>query len=465
VEYLLTIGTEQRTLEGWGVSSCVVVVANMRGDMMALTVPATASTTPLMNYNTRVALKDASGVWRFAGLACQAQPVIAPDGSEHLLYRVRGGAAFLESTYRQNWRVPEDIPEEVVTQETAMRVQLVSLVTLFRDSGDGAKVTLAEQLKDILDQAVADCADEGLSLGYSLDYLPEISPPEDEKQDLPFLDAIESCLRWCPHVCAYWDYSAGYPFLRFSAPYVDRGGDAAKNVVMGFSYLPRTVPVELMTECKAVPVDERVVKTLSIEYLVENIILVGAGRPVLYRTIESDTSTTTNGSAVKVRIGIPLRGVMWDGEGYTAPEPRPPDGIAEQLHMGFARPWWKFEPLVFVGEDVNWSYKVGEGWSVTGMGTGPANAQAIAQVITRDLVTNRTELQCGPPEHLGLGDIVALYEANRLRKVPGRAGAQQFGFDENSKDVDDGIGGGGEFRFSIIEAGALSDFFLKGRRA
>jgi hypothetical protein len=106
------------------------------------------------------------------------------------------------------------------------------------------------------------------------------------------------------------------------------------------------------------------------------------------------------------------------------------------LHQAFARVWWKFS-LQTAGDDVNWAYKIGDGWKVTGIGSGPDTACAVAQTITRDIMTGTTTVKCGAPSHLGYDDLVALLKPNRLRTVPSRAGAQQFGFDKNDKDVNE----------------------------
>lgn len=458
IHHKLRIGLPEaglhKTLEAWGIAQCTVTTGNLMGELLTFEIPKATGSTPICNLGDPVKLFDPSGTCRFAGIA--GQPYLSVEGAQETwIYRIYGGDFFLARVpYKQPWRFPAEVPAELVGPATEMNEVEVSLVTLFRDYANGAKVDLYEQLADALQKADAFITAEGWQFGYNLAHVPHdtspftdttnVEPPEDEKRDLSVLDVIETCLQWVPYVSARWDYTDHYPVLRFSAAAAIHPGTnnlIPGGTIYGDGMTKRIAAVTDLKSCKPQPLDERLVKTLRINYLIENSVVDGAGETIIWREVETDTSTVNNGAFGEHIITVPLRGHLFDGETYTQPEPRPPEGMAIALHQAFARVWWKFS-LGFVGQDVDWRYQAGEGWNITGMGTGPNTANAVAQVITRDIMTGETVIECGPPSHMGYDDLTALLFPNRFRTVPHRAGAQQYGFDKEDRDPNDGTASG-----------------------
>lgn len=462
--HTLRVGAETTgtTLADLGITSCVVTLASLRGDEMIFEIPvdSTDATAPAIAAGAIVRLYDQTHVCRFHGVCMEPEPYLTQT-AEGWRYRVRGGDYLLDCVpYEQNWQFPEEVPEALISPATEMTQELVSLVTLFRDWEGGEKVSLQEQLGLALAQGVAGMAAEGIAIDYALTYVPTIEPPEDEVRDQSVLDVVESCLLWAPYVSARWDYALGTPTLRFSAaPAIDSGGTAIPGgQVDGAGFETRTMPVTAMVACAPQPVSDRLVKTVELSYLIVDDV---DGPPrIIYRRLERDTSTIANGSLMKRKITVPLRGLLWNGEEHAEPEPRPANGLARALHQAFARTWWKCD-FTIAAQEVNWDYKVGEGWLVTGTGANLAASNSIAQTITRDLMTGHTRIVTGPPGHLGYGELVSLLLANRIRRVPTRAGEQQYGFGKDEKDGNDDAN---KFNFHSPENGDESIYRIIAER-
>ena len=435
--HTLQIGATSQTLVEWGVTSCVVRANNLRGDQMEFVIPVDdVSAAPIASFGTTIRLYTPDGVCGFVGTCGEPIPEISGDKEAHR-YIVRGPSWRLERcTYQQPWRFPADVPDELIGPDTEMYEEEVSLVTLFRNYADGTKVDLEDQLVDGINQGISQLTAEGFAISASVEYIPAVSPPEDQKRDLSVLDLIECCLRWCPNVLARWDYSSGTPVLRFSRTLAFNPTTGVAGVsVSGLGLSTRTLPVTALRECKPVPLDEQCIAYLEIAYLIVDTAVTEDDTTIIWRRVERDVSPGGVGFGTQT-ITVELRGVVYDGEEYTDPEPRPPDGLAAELHQAFGRVWWDLE-LTKVAQEVVWDYQIGEAWNVSGIGSGPAAANSVCQEIVRDIMLGTTSISTGAPSHLGLDDIMALLMANRVRTVPSKAGDQQYGFGENEKKGND----------------------------
>jgi hypothetical protein len=456
----LQIGETRQTLKAWGITDCTVAYAALRGDTLTFRQPADVGTdAAIASKGDLVKLYDPSGACRFVGYARTPKPVVNGD-EEAYEFTVRGADEWLERIpFTQTWKVPAAEPGDPVGTGTLMTTVNVAQVILFRNGTSGAKVDLYDQLEAILSQAVTYCDDRGRTLQYDLSHIPKdtspftdttnVEPPEDAKRDLSILDAIESCLRWVPYVTARWDYTSGWPKIRFSAARaINNAGELiVGGEILGEGFTARTADVsevtpsagaEVTTGIAAVPLDDRCVKKVTISYLYRSEVAEneeGDG-PYPWQRVSQDVSNVDNGEFGEILITPALRDLVWNGVVWTDPEPQPPDGLARALHQAFARVWWKFD-ILRTGQEVNWDYLIGEGWNVDGLGSGPDEANAVAQQIVRDVMTGTTRIVCGPPSHLGYDDLLALLLPNRLRTMPTKAGDQQYGFGEPEKKAED----------------------------
>lgn len=483
MSYELEIDGTRQTLDDWGISQLTVTKAALMGDRMSFEVPCTlAVDAAIAARGSLVKLFSPDGVCRFIGELREPKPVIA-TGEQRRIYTVEGPWWWLQRvTYKQPWRFPAEVPTDYIGPETEMNEEQVGLVTLFRQYEvtpgsegnpaviDASKIDLSEQIGDALEQAVDYFGGlvPPIELDYDLGHVPSdtnpftvqtnVEPPEDEKKDLSVLDVLEVALRWVPYVTARWDYYSGTPKLMFSAAQAmdSAGALIPGGRVDGDGFTVRNAAVtDLVRDVDLEPLDDRMAGTVKLNYLITNVL----PDDVIYRSTESDTSTVDNGSKAEMEITVELRGAMWNGESYDDPEPRPPAGLARAMHQAFARLWWKFD-LQFASQHPRWDLKIGEGWNISGVGSGPDSAMAVAQRIVFDVRMGITRVECGAPTHLGQGELLDLLMANRLRRPSQTADEQQWGFDGKEKDGEETGGGGirGDNDFGAIVAGVYREY-------
>lgn len=101
-----------------------------------------------------------------------------------------------------------------------------------------------------------------------------------------------------------------------------------------------------------------------------------------------------------------------------------PVGLASALLAGYRDLYWDMT-LRRVDDEVNWTALPSDRWSITG--TAASGAQSISQVVRRDLFSGTTEIQCGPPTHLGLDQILELVRKNRTRRLARASGVRASG--------------------------------------
>lgn len=99
---------------------------------------------------------------------------------------------------------------------------------------NNVKVDIGTAIKDVLDHAIS----EGISFSYvqaDLDALTTI-PPDDERVDITWFEAIKALLRWAPDVAVAVEYSTGSPVIRFvgrgSASAVDIASEGLRGLVV-----------------------------------------------------------------------------------------------------------------------------------------------------------------------------------------------------------------------------------------
>lgn len=407
--HTLQYQTTIRTLAEWGIESCVVESElGLSGGRMTLTLQRAIDAADLWPAFATLTLRDPSGVVRFIGLSINP-PRKASSEEEVRSYQIVGLGSYFEwTTYKQLASFATDV--ENPSSPTGARY--VSRLILNRNSVTGAALTIKQQMELILEYVVST---RGAPIAYSSMHLPTINAPENEVLDLRANDAMEAELAWCPHIGARWDFSGLEPTLTFA------------DVVDGSTWGTRVLRLAGGPEnWEGVPRFDLLSPQVRIDYIGQ----AQAGtepRVVKWLTLHSDISTVSNGAWGAEEMTIVLRGLVWDGETYTAGEPRPPDGLAASIHKAYSRLYYDMTWST-VGEEVDWAPQVGEQWIVDGAGAGFATAQAVCQRITRDIGAGRTSYACGAPAHLGLGERLDLLRANRLRGISVSAGEMTYGF-------------------------------------
>lgn len=129
-----------------------------------------------------------------------------------------------QDMYQQEWR------ETPSTQNYTGRVQLN------RDINN-TRLDIGAAIKDVLDHAIS----AGKSLSYvqaDLDALTTI-PPDDERIDITWFEAIRSLLYWAPAVAMEVQYDTGTPVIRFIRRSAASAVDVASEKLEGLGVQPR----------------------------------------------------------------------------------------------------------------------------------------------------------------------------------------------------------------------------------
>lgn len=406
--HTLAVGGAVASLKDWGVKSAVMVHRLGGEDELRLTLAQEIDTTAMFAPFAEAVLRAPDGSVQFTGTVLNHQVQAAP-GAERHAFTIVGPWYFLDRViYRQQANFPLDLNDLTsrLTQE------YISMVTLNRVLTSGATMTIAEQIDDALAYAVA----AGAPITHSIANVPAARPAMDQQTDLRCSDVVRRQLLWCPHVGCRWEYAAGARHLVFEsvtggawpARFVDvQGGE-----LEGFSGSARY---------------DNITPSLRINYISLNRQEID-GTPVTWREITVDESTTPNGAFGTMDMTIELAGAVYNGTDTTAAE-EVPAGIAALLHHAFAEPAYDLD-FTYIGAEVNWQYKVGERWNVLNGGTRFVAANGFAQEIVRDIGAGTTTLKCGPASQIGLGSLLDLIRASRLRRKPVTMGSDTYGFAE-----------------------------------
>lgn len=416
--YTGTAPPAPKTFGEMGVESAVITFTDGGDDSLKLTAAVSLDSNafpflPLAKHT----LRDADNNVRFIGWLSQPGRK-ASGSSQSQEFTFEGPSYLLRSRqYQQPWQFAVDPTSSAST----IAPHAISRTILFRDE-TGARRSLADQIKAVLDFAIAAGAD--FTYGPLTD-LPEMMPLEDEQQDQDCLAVLKRLMRYAPLVTMCWSYpQSGTPQLHFV------GESAATLVVVtddgsieAFSSNPRY---------------DLLVKKITVNALSDQTSSDGGVR---WATLSTDVSEADNGSIIEQVFTYTLRGDSYQADETGTPligKESLPTGIAAALHAPFKT---LYNALAWstVRADVDWSATLGmvvdvqrsavagSGGSVGLLNAGVTTRSAIKQ-ITRTLATGATSFQAGPPNKLGLSDLLNGRRAGSAARNAANAGSYQAGF-------------------------------------
>jgi hypothetical protein len=417
----LVAGGVTKTLAEWGITGCQVSITAQGQDSMSVSVPSRAGAGPLWPYHEPVDLLDPDGVRRFRGyLLTPALQIPGRSGIDRYTF-LGPWQKFLDKvTYVQTANYTVD----PAANNFNLAQGPTSDCILSRDLLTGTKIALSAQIQSALDYAIS----LGADLFYELITLPLLTLPEDNQGDRTCAEVVRSCLRYCPTLSSYWNYTGVVPILRFGdalGGFLQRAGadgPETVDVLAAPSWAPDARFAGAI-DWKARP--DMMAQSYSILYVQEFDVETGGG-VVKYDQLTVDTAGAANGSFGSLASTVRLRGPIWNGNEYTPPEPIP-TGLARAMYAAFATMQYELR-FATEAEEVDWVHAPGGQWNVANDAPELATAASICQTITRTLETGRVEYVTGPPAHIDLGSLRALTLPNRLRRRPQTAGDCQYGF-------------------------------------
>lgn len=281
-------GALSGTLEANGVTSCRVVTTNRGNDHAELKVSRLVDDSDLLAAFDEVTIKRPSGVVVFRGWRQKAPRRGDALGESHIYTLDGPWQYYLEGiTYKR----PMVVPSNPADPASALTTVQTSKVILFQapasPGSDPAPWTIQQQIADALDQATG--------INYDLGDLPTIAPPEDEQRDLTLADVVEICLRWCPAIQCYWDYTTSLPTLRFTAGGSSHSLFADSGALSSIDVSPRA---------------DLLVGEVLLTFLQEQTAEV-SGETKRWNKVTTQVSTVANGSPRKLDLLIELRGDQW----------------------------------------------------------------------------------------------------------------------------------------------------------
>lgn len=418
------IGGATKTLQEWRVLSCVTRHRLGGEDVMELVIDREVGEALPFEPFSRLRLLDPDGQPRFVGRVLEPQRQ-ASVGAQTVSIGVAGAWSYLMAdTYQQDAFFAVD----PAVESPVTGLQPVGRVILNRDPATGEKIKIAPQIAAALDYSIS----EGAPIEYETARIPDVEAPEDQAVDLRVSDVIRRCLGWAPHVGCRWEYGGLKPKLIFDDtidPSPFAGGFAEREIAVtdvdggqdGLQGRPR---YDLLCP------EFRIVYIYETEF-----------SNVRWNSLAQDISTAPAGSDAENAYGrqistVVLRGSVWDGTNYSAPEERPPNGLAASMHKAYRSLFYELG-WSQTATEVDWTAAPGDLFSVTGT-YDFAEARSVCQQITRDIQTGRTSFQCGPPVFLGLADRIALLVPNRIRGQSNAAGESTHGFRDRKKPEPEG---------------------------
>lgn len=421
-EHTITVGLVTKTLAEWGLESAIVTTRDTGRDDLLMTAERGVAQAPIWAMNSTLILKDEGGTVRWRGTVGLPRKS-ARRGRQTHSYSAQGLPWYLDRLiYRQQWPFPTN-PDDPLGAQT---LEFVSQLILHRESGAGeatAKVNVREQVRAILDYAI----EAGVPMGYSTIGIPDnVEPPEDEQLDLRISDALDCTLGWVPDVQRHVHYTENPQRLVFTRAHFS--GSTVS--VHGPSYFQRrSIDLTQLEDVDVQGRDDLLIPRMRITYIVTN----QAGEQT-WRSVVRDESEVDNGGWGTSESTVQLRGLIWDGSGFTAPEPLPPSGLAESLHRGFSRLLYEVS-FARTTDSLQWDLYPGELWHISGAGEDLEESLSLCKEISRDLKSGKVTVKCGLGTTLGLSGRLQLLRPNRKRQVPQNASEQSYGFgDENEKE-------------------------------
>lgn len=441
--HTLTNGATTRTLADWNIVSCVTKHQLGGDDTLQFTVAGELDDS-LFPVFAQITLRDPGGVVRFSGVLVSVSRK-AKGVSQERVYTCESPSYYLRrAVYRQQWWFvtnPLDF-DDVPTIAAALKSDPSALSSRFgldwtsqvilNRTNTGAVVSLRDQVVAILDFIVTQ---ETAPIGYDATGIPgTIRPPISQQTDQRVLEALRNQLQWVPHINWRWEYGGDTPVMLFGDTTAG-GAFIMPGQVSAVRTLDLTGDNPYAIEFAGDPRWDLLSPGVEITYIYGTN-TVDPDDETTYarvRGLHRDTSPiVANGSYGIERLTCVLQGDIVNyvaGIRYvTDGEPVPPDGLAAAMLTAYSRSYYELK-FSTKATEVDWTAGVGERFNVTGAQPDFEAAEAIVQVITRDIGAGVTSWQCGPPTQLAFNTRLELLRASRLRKLGEDSGAQQHGLE------------------------------------
>lgn len=246
------------------------------------------------------------------------------------------------------------------------------------------------------------------------------SPVLIEARDISCAEAIKRVLSMTPDCVGYMDYSSGAGILRVTR----RASLAAVSYALNNS--------------------DQNKKLTGIASLTPRNDLLVAGVVIVFLTTETDsdgatwlqetrqTAGTTSGE------GVVFATIDLSAQGTEQPE-TPPAGLAAAFYASSNVLQWQGS-LALKELECSRAIYLGSYVNLTGGRAAWASMNAVVQSTTEDIANGLTNIELGPPEHLGLEDFVDLMSAFRQLPAPSPYPSNQNNGTEGVPIVDGGVG-------------------------
>ena len=387
VPILLTIGGSAGTPAAYGIAGGRLTTTAGGNDGLALETGESIDATAIIAPFGRVQL-TVGGTRLFVGWLDQA-PLQAQGGKEGRSYALTGPQRWLdETTYLQSVVNIEGAIPTLGERNTSRTVLNARVAVAGGGTFEIQKPSLREQVQDLFD--VVEQQHPG-KVAVATDGLPELTLPEDQRQDGTVLSLLQALLRWVPDARPYWDYTTEpVPTMKFGSA-ASRTLSASAEQAAGFSprydLLCRSVTMRFIINEE----ESRFQVATETAGPSGDALALGATRD-LVETIELRSSEKC-GAAELI-----------------------PTGLAD-AYNAFVSVLWNEGSFQLPG--LNPSHRAADEWQIASPYAGLSSAATPAQSITRDLFAETTTVQIGPPGVLGVAERYDLATANRDRTQAG----------------------------------------------
>ena len=407
--YKLSVGSGLRkTLEDWGLVDARINEVEGGDDTLTLIEGTGDFNQSAFTAFTRLEAWDEHGVRMFSG------DVVDPGEEWH------SGQLRVKWTVRSPlWRLTKlpykmarDFYEDPTIDSGTVVSSDTAQVVLNRVPPGGTRTTLRAEIVSIFAQAHTG----GAYVYTTAAEIPTQEMPEVYERVAKLADVLKTLGRSAPQMSMSWDYASTVQLADVRAVwrrYVpDAVGSQTGQVKIGTAkQITRTIaPLDMSGDdgLNIEPLYGLMVRTLRVQFIWRNTITSG-GRTHVQVGLEQKVSTIENGAFGEEWIPIELRGAtINDGEVEAEPEPVPAGDFAAWLHVAFGRLWHRAQWTVH-GALCDLSVKVGEMWSLTGLGRAVAG---IVLQVTHELTRGRTTVVLGPPTRI---TTISLALMERLR--------------------------------------------------
>jgi len=245
---------------------------------------------------------------------------------------------------------------------------------------DGNRITAAAQIEDVFTYVASIGGD--LALGTNPT---GPKPAPQQAANLTCAEAIERALRWTPDACTWWDYSASPPTMN----------------VMPWTVAVSSVTTIAMTDptlraVEAVPRRDLLIP--GVRLLFENVANASSVAPY---PVEQVAPAGFDGLQPQgINLVIDLRG-----------QTGVPDALAQRYYDAFKVLQYSGR-LVVQASEPDMSWHPGDAVRISGGLSEWSTMRAQVQSVSHDLLDGSTSLEFGPPDHLGLNDLVELLLAD-----------------------------------------------------